>query len=269
MSHQQYTQAACDIARMAGGMILSRMGTALDIQSKTQKHDYVTEVDRDAEKIIRDAIMQKFPGSRFYGEELSSLDPAQAADTLSSQTGDDYLWIVDPLDGTSNFIRQIPLFAVSIAVAKGNTLIAGAVYDPNRDEMFSAGKDEGAFLNGRPIRVSTVQDFSDAVISTSAPIANPRDRAFALGCLPGIIGACSSMRILNCASLCLAYVAAGRTEAHWEVGLHLWDMAAGALLIAEAGGVVNTLDGEDFGLFSTSIAACNGNAIKQSLFEKL
>ena len=170
----------------------------------------------------------------------------------------DQRWIVDPLDGTTNFLHGVPHFAVSVALERRGELVAGVIYDPIKDEMFCAEKGAGAYLNDRRLRVSGRSDLASCLIATGIPVLNwrGRERGFARQ-LDRVSGEVAGVRRLGTASLDLAYVAAGRFDGFWEFGLKPWDMAAGIVLVREAGGLVDRLEGADDLLAEGTLAASN------------
>ena len=241
MNRQDYLETAKKAALTAGQMIRAESSRPHTISHK-QGFDFVTEVDRRSEEIVRDVIKKAFPEHGFFGEEETSAHPDQE-DSLLDKVNDPF-WVVDPLDGTTNFIRGIPQYAVSVALVCGGRIEAGAVYDPNREELFSALRGCGAALNGQPIRVSGAQRLSDAILSFGYPASDMKLREKTVerfNCLSPLLG---SIRVFNCASLLLCYTACGRIDLTFEEGIHLWDMAAGLLLIEEAGGVTLSLSGQ-------------------------
>lgn len=257
-------EAAREMARLAGDLILSRMGGDFGVEAKAQRNDFVTEIDLASERLIRDEISRRFPGHLFHGEEEASGDPEAALKRLSAYGRDDFVWFVDPLDGTGNFIRGLPFFCVSIALARGGELLAGAILDPLRNEMFSAAAGGGAFLNGAPIHVGDVAELGDAVVSTNLPLGEHIGRKRALESIDRVFPRISTTRVFNCAALSLAYVAAGRVDGYWEFGLQVWDLAAGVVLVKEAGGVVEDIFGGSFTVGSRDIV-CGGGSVQRAL----
>lgn len=246
-----YQQFAESIARQAGKMIKISCVEHHDIQFKS-KYDFVTDVDERSQKIIQTAINKEYPEHQFFGEES-----ADANDVDLDKTAKDFIWIVDPIDGTTNFIRQMPFFSVSIAMAYKHELVVGVVYNPMTDEMFSASKGTGAFVNGRVVHVSDVDNLDSTIVSLSMPAAAIEQRPYVCSCIEGASKSCLSIRILNSAAICMAHVAAGRMEAHYEEGIHIWDLAAGAVLIKEAGGEISDAKGNPITLNTTSVFASN------------
>jgi myo-inositol-1(or 4)-monophosphatase len=233
--------ALLNVAVMAahrGGDTIIRSLPKLDKIKVEQKgrNDYVSEVDRNAERAVIDTIRRHYPDHAILAEE-------------SGQQGEsDYTWVIDPLDGTTNFLHGFPVFCVSVGLMHKNRLEHGAVYDPLRQELFTASRGQGAQLDGRRIRVSQVKSLERALIGTGFPF---RDSDISLQLylkmLQTVLVNTSGVRRAGAAALDLCYVAAGRLDAFWETGLSKWDMAAGTLIIREAGGIVSGMDGsEDF-----------------------
>jgi len=235
---------AIKAARRAG-QIINR--ASLDIErlqvSVKQQSDYVTEVDRAAEAAIIDTIREAYPKHAILAEE-------------SGSSGDsEYQWIIDPLDGTTNFIHGFPQYAVSIGLAHKGVMNQAVVYDPTRNELFTAGKGAGAYLNDKRIRVSKRAKLAEALIGTGFPY-RMFDHADAYTAIfRELTQKTAGLRRPGAASLDLAYVACGRTDGFWEFGLSPWDMAAGTLLVSEAGGLVADLAGESNYLATGNIVA--------------
>ena len=235
---------AIKAARRAG-QIINR--ASLDIErlqvSVKQQSDYVTEVDRAAEAAIIDTIREAYPKHAILAEE-------------SGSSGDsEYQWIIDPLDGTTNFIHGFPQYAVSIGLAHKGVMNQAVVYDPTRNELFTAGKGAGAYLNDKRIRVSKRAKLAEALIGTGFPY-RMFDHADAYTAIfRELTQKTAGLRRPGSASLDLAYVACGRTDGFWEFGLSPWDIAAGTLLVSEAGGLVSDLAGESNYLATGNIVA--------------
>ena len=237
---------AVKAARRAG-QIINRASNDLDVLkvSTKQPNDFVTEVDRAAEAAIVETLREAYPQHGILAEESGA----------SAGAGGEWQWIIDPLDGTTNFIHGLPQYAVSIALARNGTVEQAVVFDPNRNELFTASKGAGAFLNDRRIRVSRRDRLQEALVGTGFPY-----RAFDhidayLDIFKELTRRTAGLRRPGAASLDLAYVACGRYDGFWEFGLSPWDMAAGALLISEAGGLVSDLRGESGWLESGNIVA--------------
>ena len=197
------------------------------------RHDYVSDVDRACEQAIRDHIFKYHRDHAFLGEESGKAGNPES----------DHVWIVDPLDGTSNYLRGIPHYSVSIALSVKGRIEHGVVYDPLRDEMFSASRGEGAFLNSQRIRVSGRRELATAVIATAFPFRTRRLMPAYQAMFDAVFDKVEDIRRAGTASLDLAYVACGRLDGYFELNLKPWDIAAGALLVQEAGGVVMDIAG--------------------------
>jgi myo-inositol-1(or 4)-monophosphatase len=221
-------------ARAAGDLIVryvDRIDT-LKIAPKG-RNDFVSEVDRQAEQEIIQILRKAYPGHVFLGEESGRQGAA----------GDEYVWIVDPLDGTTNFLHGFPQFAVSIALMHRGVPEAGVIYDPMRQDLFTAKRGGGATLNNRRIRVTKLNSLAGALLGTGIPFKDQTHIDAYLGMLKALVRDTAGIRRAGSAALDLAYVAAGRLDGFWELGLQKWDIAAGVLLIKEAGGIVTDLDG--------------------------
>ena len=229
---------AIKAARRAG-QIINRASNDLDLLKVTAKqpNDFVTEVDKAAEAAIIEILMEAYPNYGILAEE--------SGETAGRGSNDaEYQWIIDPLDGTTNFIHGMPQYAVSIAQAKNGVLEHAVVYDPNTNEMFTASRGAGAFLNDRRIRVSRRTRLNEALIGTGFPFRQFDHVDAYLAMFKELTQKTAGIRRPGAASLDLAYVASGRFDGFWEMGLSPWDMAAGVLLIQEAGGLVSDLSGE-------------------------
>ncbi|PBB79680.1 MULTISPECIES: inositol monophosphatase family protein [unclassified Mesorhizobium] len=236
-------------AAMKAGRSLSRdFGEVQNLQvSMKGPGDYVSQADRKAEEIVFTELSKARPGYAFLMEERGAVD------------GEDgqHRWIVDPLDGTTNFLHGIPLFAVSIALERQGQIVAGVVYNPAMDELYTTERGGGAFMNDRRLRVAGRAKLTDAVIGCGVPHLGRGQHGNFLIELRNVMAEVSGVRRLGSASLDLAYVAAGRMDGFWETGLSAWDIAAGALLIREAGGFVSDMDGGQDMLEAGSIVAGN------------
>jgi myo-inositol-1(or 4)-monophosphatase len=226
-------ETAVEAARKAGALLVSRMaeGRPTGITRKGVL-DYVTQADRDSEEMIRRIVLARFPDHSFLAEE-GGLEAGR----------EDALWVVDPLDGTINYMSSLPIFSVSVGFMAGGRVEAGVVYDPSRDELFSAVRGRGAFLNGRPIRTNDVSDLSRSVVITGFPHqVRGQIEAYLVG-FREIFAISAGIRRLGSAALDLCYTAAGRADGFWEPKLSPWDVAAGSLIATEAGAVVTDFDG--------------------------
>lgn len=214
-----------------------------------KRNDYVTWVDKEVEKAIIGEITNFFPSHRVVAEESPTAGPNRFAGVT---------WVVDPLDGTTNYIHGVPYFTTSIAVEKDGKPFLAAVYDPMRDELFHAKLGRGAYLNGKKIKVSQVSKLSETLFATGFPCRNHAILDKHLKLFKDFFLSTSGARRLGAASLDLAYVAAGRYDVFWEFGLARWDIAAGCLIVAEAGGVVTDFEGGETHLDTGNVVASNG-----------
>ncbi len=227
---------AVKAARKAGA-IINRASLDLDLVRVASKgrSDFVTEVDRAAEAAIIDVLKGAYPSHGFLAEESGASHPEAQAE---------YTWIIDPLDGTTNFIHGFPQYAVSIGLQHGGQIMQAVVYDPTRNEMFTATRGRGAFLDDRRIRVSRRTKLAESLIGTGFPFRQLEHLDEYVRMFKRITEETAGIRRPGAAALDLAYVAAGRLDGFWEFGLSPWDMAAGSLLIQEAGGMVSDFVGE-------------------------
>lgn len=246
---------AIQAAHAAGTIIIRGMKRLDTIKiSEKQPNDFVTEVDQRVEQQIISIIKKAYPSHSILGEESGATE------------GDDYQWIIDPLDGTRNFIHGFPYFAVSIAIAYRGKIEHGVIYDPIRQELFTATRGKGAQLNDRRIRVAARKQIQECLLGTGFAYRHTdKDNAIPGKILESLLPLSGDVRRTGAATLDLAYVACGRLDGFWEMGLRIWDMAAGALLIKEAGGIVCDVNGSDDYLKSGNIAAANPAIIKQLL----
>ncbi len=245
----QITQIAIQSALKAGEVLKQGFGTAFKISNKEGKNNLVTEYDLLAEKIIIDNIRGKFPDHNFLAEESGY--------TESGSRGN-IRWIIDPLDGTVNFAHGLPIFSVSIAAESNGEVICGVVYHPMLDELFVAVKGQGATLNGNPISVSGTSDIDSSFLITGFPYNVNENPCNCIDLFVDIIKRGIPVRRLGSAALDLAYIAAGRFDGFWEISLNPWDVAAGILLVREAGGQVTQFNGREHELTSESMLATNG-----------
>lgn len=210
--------------------------------------DLVTSVDKECERTIVEVIRRKFPDHSILAEEETELEGAQR----------EYRWIVDPLDGTTNFAHGYPQFCVSIALEHNGQVIVGLVYDPLRRECFRAIKDQGATLNGSSIRISEVNELDKALLATGFPYDRRENADFYLSFFKAFLTRCQGIRRNGSAALDLCYVACGRIDGFWELKLKPWDIAAGALIVAEAGGTLSKFSGDQFTIWGDESLASNG-----------
>ena len=235
-------------ARKAARGLIRDFGEAENLQvSRKGPADFVSEADRRAERTLRAELHKARPGFGFLMEESGACageDP-------------DRRWVVDPLDGTTNFLHGIPHFAISIALEEAGQMVAGVVYEPLRDELFWAEKGVGCYLNRRRLRVSSRRDLKDAVLATGMPFRGRPGKPAFLATVGSAVDIVAGVRRFGSASLDLAYVAAGRYDGFWEFGLAPWDVAAGVVLVREAGGFVTDIAGADAMVYGGSIVAAN------------
>ncbi len=229
---QGFYNAAVDAVQRAGEYVLENLGSLSNNEiSNKQASDFVTRVDNESEEIIINTIRKVYPDHAFLAEESVK------------ESGREYRWIIDPLDGTTNYIHEFPVFSISVALERRGEIITGVILDPSRNELFTAAKGKGAFLNGKPIYVSDVIDLASSLISTGFPFRRKDLIEEYLNVFRNIFDKVSDMRRAGSAAIDLAYLAAGRCDGFFEIGLGAWDIAAGSLLIHEAGGIVTDFGG--------------------------
>ncbi|MDB9734002.1 inositol monophosphatase [Porticoccaceae bacterium] len=255
---QPMVNIALRAARQAGEMIV-KAADNLELVKVDEKgrHDFVTEVDRRSEEMIIEQLKKAYPDHCFLGEEGGS----------TGNKSSDFQWIIDPLDGTTNFVRGIPHVAISIACRVKGRLEHAVILEPFKREEFTASRGGGARLNGRRIRVSGHREEAGALYATGIPFSNPSfsEMKNYLACMHEFADNSSGIRRLGVASLDLAYVAAGRMDVFWEMHLKPWDIAAGALIVREAGGMVSDFQGGESFLDTGHIIACTPKLFKPSL----
>jgi myo-inositol-1(or 4)-monophosphatase len=239
---------AIEAAKAASEILLKNFGKikSEDIKEK-KRNDFLTFVDTQAEKTIIDTLLAEFPDHSILAEE-----------TGWQKQNSEFEWIIDPLDGTKNYISGVPNFSISIALRKNEQIIIGVILDPVRDELITALREEGAFLNGKQLRVSPRKNLEKCLIGTGFPFKLKELLPLYIKSFQDIFESSSGIRRMGSAAIDLAYVAAGRFDAFWELGLSPWDMAAGSLMIEEAGGKITDFWGENTYLNSGSIVASNG-----------
>jgi myo-inositol-1(or 4)-monophosphatase len=242
--------------RKAGRGLARDFGEVENLQvSMKGPGDFVSAADRRAEQTLFEELSRVRPGYGFLMEERGAV------------AGDDeaHRWLVDPLDGTTNFLHGIPLFAISVALEKNGQVVAGVIFNPVTDELYTAERGAGTFLNDRRLRVAARRDIADAVIGTGVPHLGMAGHQDFLAELRQVMAHCAGLRRIGSAALDLAYVAAGRFDGFWETGLDPWDVAAGSLMIREAGGFVTDGEGKDRVLDGHSIVAGNEHIHRQLL----
>jgi myo-inositol-1(or 4)-monophosphatase len=241
-------------AAYAAGKIITKHFKKLPKEAIRQKqaNDYLSFVDESSENTIISIIHDYFPDHSILAEEGGE----------SNKPGE-YRWIIDPLDGTTNYIKELPVFAISIALQKGDEIILGVVYDPLQDELFWAEKGKGAYVNDIPIQVSDSNSLSECLIATGFPFKAKHLLRPYLNSFEDMFHACIGIRRMGAAAIDIAYVAAGRFGGFWELGLSPWDLAAGSVLIKEAGGKITDFwDNQDY-LFKNYLIVSNGHVHKQ------
>ncbi len=238
---------AIETVRDAGRLLLEKFGRGIAVTKKGDI-DLVTEADLASEKLIVERIKSHFPKHAILAEESGEA-------IVDGQTT--WKWIIDPLDGTTNFAHGYPCWCVTIALERDGEVVVGVTHDPTRDELFSAERGRGASLNNMPVRVSSCEDLSEALIVTGFPYDFKRREDFARHLTQFLLNS-RGVRRDGSAAIDMAYVACGRFDGFWEEGLNAWDMAAGVLLIEEAGGQVSGYDGSKFSIYKPPILASNG-----------
>jgi myo-inositol-1(or 4)-monophosphatase len=241
-------------ARSAGNLIIRNLDRAgsLPIQTK-ERNDFVTEVDQQAEREIIGILHKAYPGHGFLAEESGA------------RSGDEFEWVIDPLDGTTNYLHGFPHFAVSIALRHKGRLEQAVVYNPVSQELFTASRGSGAYLNERRIRVSSRKSLEGALLGTGFPFKSQQHLDAYLAMFRALFPQTAGIRRPGSAALDLAYLAAGRLDGFWEVGLNIWDMAAGVLLIQEAGGISSDFMGGHDYLTSGNLVSGNPKVFAEIL----
>ena len=246
------TALAVRAAREAGKIIRDGMSRPFDVDMKGRR-DLVTSIDRESEALIIRTIRGRHPEDRIVAEESAPVSPGEGTGASTGRA-----WIIDPLDGTNNYAHGYPFFCVSIAIEEGGELVAGVAYDPLRDELFVAERGRGARLNGEPIHVSVTESLSDSIVATGFPYDRTEGSENNLANLNRFILSVRGIRRGGSAVLDLVYVACGRLDGFWELNLNIWDVAAGGLIVREAGGTVTNFSGEGWDHTTGDIVAGNG-----------
>ena len=255
----QVLDVAVEASKKAGEIIIGNAGGAEVTDRKANSRDLLTLIDPLCEKTIKETVLATFPTHDFLGEEDVPPGKEASAAALDAKlsSSNDWLWIVDPIDGTTNFVHGMPLCMPSVAVAYKGAVVVGVIYDPHRDELFSAVRGRGAYMNGELIHVGEQETIGDAIIAMGSPPAE-ESMEMSLRGVQALMPKCRTIRMLGSAALMLAWVANGRLTCYWEYDLSSWDISAGALLIQEAGGRFTDLAGEDFNLRTRKMIATNG-----------
>lgn len=243
---RDYLEVAVEAAKLGGEVLKQFYGQAKKIEYKGETN-IVTEVDKRSEKLIVELLSSRFPKHSILAEE--GTDMARPSE---------FKWIIDPLDGTTNYAHDYPIFCVSVALEKNGEIVVGAVYQPILEELFVAEKGNGAYLNGRKIQVSRVDKLRRALLSTGFPYDILENPGQAMQQFSGFVDTAQAVRRDGAAALDLCYVAMGRFDGFWEVRLKPWDSAAGVLIITEAGGTVTDFQGAPYSIYKDEIAVSNG-----------
>ncbi|HAK59656.1 MAG TPA: inositol monophosphatase [Nitrospiraceae bacterium] len=248
---EEYLAVAREAALKAGGLLKENLHGTREIAFKGAIN-LVTEMDRRSERTVVETLLKAFPDHGIMAEEETRIE-----------NGSDFTWIIDPLDGTTNYAHGYPCFSVSIALEDRGEVIAGVVYDPMRAELFSAGKGAGAYLNGNRISVSKTGDLIHSLLSTGFPYDRSMSKENNLNYFIALLMASQEVRRDGSAALDLCAVAAGRFDGFWELKLNAWDVAAGTLIVQEAGGRISDLSGERSSIYDKEILASNGRIHEQ------
>lgn len=242
MCHQ-----VCELAKKTGAFLKQEMNKVQNSDIETKgAHDFVTYVDKTSELKIVKELSIIFPEAGFVAEEDKSL-----------KINSEYNWIIDPLDGTTNFIHRIPLFSISIALMKKDEVVLGVIYEPNLDELFYAWKGSPAYLNQLPIQVSRTKYLNDSLFATGFPYYDYSKMQAYLGVFEHMLRNSRGLRRLGSAAVDLAWVACGRLDGFFEYGLHPWDVAAGSFIVQQAGGINSDFSGKENFVFGKEIVSCN------------
>lgn len=236
-----------EIVKKAGELLLSKAKSGFSICHKGQI-DLVTDADQSSEEYITEELAKRFPGLSILAEEQGRSGCKDA----------EYLWLVDPLDGTTNFAHGFPHYAISVALTKGGKSVLGVIYDPVAREMFTAKLNEGAYLNGQKLQVSTSKDVQQSLFVTGFPYNVAVTKEDNLRTFAKITKASQGVRLTGSAALNLCYVACGRVDGYWEKFIKPWDVAAGSLIVSEAGGRLSSYSGDEFSIFQDEVVASNG-----------
>ncbi|MDR2169347.1 MAG: inositol monophosphatase [Planctomycetaceae bacterium] len=242
-----YLSICEEASRVAGAVLCDKLGT-VSVRHKSNRFDLVTEADVAAQKIIEQIILDAFPDHQLLGEEGN----------LTQQNinkNSEFKWIVDPLDGTTNYVHGMPFFCTSIALAQNNAIICGAIFNPITNEFFYAEHNKGAFLNNKPIRVSACQTLDEALVSVGFPTIVSTD-SIEVQLLLHACPQCQAIRRTGSTALNLAYIAAGRFDAGWALKCHAWDIAAGVILVNEAGGKITQPDNKPININNDPTPFC-------------
>ncbi|MES2198860.1 MAG: inositol monophosphatase family protein [Chlamydiota bacterium] len=258
MTFSELTLTALEAALLAGSYLQKSFGTLHTINTKEGKQNLVTECDLKSEELILSFIRKKFPEHGFLAEEQGEENPSAKI-----------IWVIDPLDGTVNFANDVPHFAISIAACQEGEVLSGVILNPLTQEVFIAEKDKGAFCNNKPLWVSQVKSLDHALLSTGFPYNVNENPMQCIEIFTYFLKLGTPIRRFGSAALDLAYVAAGRFDAYWETGLSPWDVAAGILLVKEAGGSISTWDGKDHPLLKRSNILASNTLLHAPMIDSL
>jgi len=241
----KYFNAAREAAQKAGRMLKENIDVPREIFFKGAV-DLVTNFDNQSQKMIFNHLSMRFPDHNFIAEE-----------GLHEEKGTEFRWIIDPIDGTTNYAHSFPIFSVSIALEKKGEVVIGVVYDPMREELFSSVRGEGAFLNGKKIKVSSVDDIDKSLVATGFPYDVRESNVNNISHFNNFLTRTQAIRRCGSAAMDLCYVACGRLDGFWELKLSPWDVAAGALIVREAGGRISDFQNREFRIFGSEVLATN------------
>jgi len=250
----EYQRFAEGLAKRAGSLALRHAGKIRRIAYKGRMN-LVTDVDTKCEKLILQGIKKRFPSHKIISEEAGRLPGGDSQ----------FCWLIDPLDGTTNYAHNFPFYSISIALMRSDKVVVGVVYDPERDELFSASEGRGAFLNRKRISVSKIKRLSESLLCTGFPYKFGRAMKKSISNFKKFMLKAQAVRRAGSAALDLCYVAMGRFDGFWEIDLHPWDTAAGLLIVQEAGGRVSTFANKRFNPFSKEVLASNSKIHKSML----
>ena len=256
-----FLSTAIEAVLRAGEVQMAHLGREIRVDKKSAI-DLVTEIDVEIERQFRVMIADRFPDHVVLGEEFGT--GPDSADLSAGR----YTWVFDPIDGTTNYAHGLPIFCSSLALEIDGEAVVGAIYDPNRRELFTAERGHGARMNGVPLRVSRTAALIDSLLVTGFHYDIHKNRADLIELFSALLGRARAVRRLGSAAIDLCYVAAGRFDGFWEKQLHPWDVAAGALIVTEAGGTVTTMDGSAHQSRKASVLATNG-LIHQEMLDKI
>lgn len=265
VSNDTLLNSAIRYVKEASQLIMGHINDPLQMKEKINHSDLVTEVDVQIEQFLCNSIKVDYPEHWILSEEACAQKDAHQ---MMKHPLEGYGWIIDPIDGTINFIHRIQHFAISVGIMKDGLLVCGVVYNPITKELYTAQTGAGAFLNGQQIHVGTEHEISDALLATGFQAVEWKTNSSVLEKIGKIVGKSRNVRILGAASLDLCLVASGRLTGFWHDGLYPWDVAAGSIIIQEAGGIITNRDGDPYHLSDHTLVASN-QRIHQSLLSKL